>query len=199
MKPYFEKSAVLFSQDSAQAQNTRASQEKRFFRVASEGAIHDVKGFIEDIGDINARDDSGSTLLHCACFNPSPDTALYLLENGAATNTRNKWGEAPLHIASRLGHVKVSDVLIKFGADINAQDGSGRTPLNWACRSGSIEMIHFLLLRGANTEIKDKYGATAVEYAIAPDRNKTNSANIVGTFLRYRKSAVMPQPSDVVI
>ena len=112
---------------SLQAQDPQASQEKKFFRVAAEGVIQDVKGFIEDNGDINARDDSGNTLLHCACFNPSPDTAHYLLENGADVNAKNKWGEAPLHIACRLGHVKVSHVLIKFGADINAQDGSGRT------------------------------------------------------------------------
>jgi ankyrin repeat protein len=82
--------------------------------------------FIEAAGDINTATHDGNTLLHCACYNPSPGAVRFLLEQGAGVNARKQVGGDTLHIACRLGHERVSFMLLKHSADINARDASGR-------------------------------------------------------------------------
>ncbi len=177
-----------------------AADRSRAFHIATGNSLEELREFIEAAGDINATTHDDNTLLHCACYNPNPGAARYLLEQGAGVDARNRWGETPLHIACRLGHERVSFILLKYSADINARDGSGRTPLNWACRSGSLNAVNLLLSKGADPEISDDYGSTPVEYAAALGPDKTRRGQIVGSFFRYGvgvKRVVMAQePSE---
>jgi ankyrin repeat protein len=177
-----------------------AADRSQVFRIATGNSMEELQQFIEATGDINTTTHDGNTLLHCACYNPSPGAVRFLLEQGAGVDARNRWGETPLHIACRLGHERVSFMLLKHSADINARDASGRTPLTWACRSGSPNTVNLLLSRGADPEISDDYGSTPVEYAAALGPEKTRRGQIVGSFFRYgfgvKRIVMAPETSE---
>jgi ankyrin repeat protein len=178
-----------------------AADRSQVFRIATGNSMEELQEFIGAAGDINTTTYDGNTLLHCACYNPSPGAVRFLLEQGVGVDTRNRWGETALHIACRLGHERVSFVLLEYSADINARDGSGRTPLTWACRSGSPDTVNLLLSRGADPGISDEYGSTPAEYAAALGPDKTRRAEIVGTFFRYgfgvKRVVMTPETSGI--
>ena len=52
--------------------------------------------------DINARDETGKTVLHAACREERLDVIKFLVEKGAAVNTMDKHGRTPLHMAAAM-------------------------------------------------------------------------------------------------
>ncbi|KAK4222142.1 ankyrin repeat-containing domain protein, partial [Podospora fimiseda] len=67
--------------------------------------------------DLNLRNNSYGTPLHCAVIGGSIDVVLALLNAGASPNLRDKLGNTPAHIAARLNRPTIMRILIKHGAD----------------------------------------------------------------------------------
>ncbi|KAJ4449193.1 hypothetical protein ANN_00590 [Periplaneta americana] len=68
-----------------------------------------------------------------------------LLEHGASTETRNKFGNTALHIAATNGQLPIVKCLTKHGADINATSRKGYTPLNIAVLQGHLPVVEYLM------------------------------------------------------
>lgn len=119
--------------------------------------------------DVNAKDDSEWTALHCAARENDETRARWLVQNKAQIDARTDKEATPLFIAAGLGSAKVVKVLIESKADVNAVSALGGTPLLAASRSGHAEVVRMLLDRGANVHYVDPLGNTAWKWA---DRNQ---------------------------
>lgn len=106
-------------------------QDADFWRRAT---VEDVAKILDSGVDIEARDESGWTLLHfAAVFSETPDIAGLLLDKGADIEARDKIGKTPLHVAVQY--------VTRF--------------------SKTAEVVLFLLDRGANAKTQDNWGETS--------------------------------------
>jgi ankyrin repeat protein len=106
---------------------------KEIIKAAKKGQVESIKALLAaDAGLINARDNDGSTPLHCAIWKGHEAVVALLLELGADVNAHNQndhWGTTPLHAAAHANQPRIAQLLIDHGAEVNAPDMEGRTPL----------------------------------------------------------------------
>jgi len=136
--------------------------------------IDTIRVFLEPGADVDAVDDSHSTLLHRASYNGHVEAAQLLLERGANTNARNKQGHTPLHRAlDNLYDDFGADcfdtiqLLLEHGADVDALDAAQSTPLHVASKYGSAKATQLLLECGANIHLQNNDGHTPSQVASA--------------------------------
>ena len=98
--------------------------------AARRGEIEEIKKFLAEGGDVNARNNEGDTLLASAALVGEDEMVGYLLKRGADATLGNKERNTPLHGAALLGQFEVVQLLIASGGDINATNQEGRTPLD---------------------------------------------------------------------
>lgn len=121
---------------------------------------------------INHKKRTGETPLQSALLNSNTTAALYLLDNGANPNSKDRYGLTPLHNLSLLYKgtpdqtIKLAQKLIDKGADINAQDNEGITPLYLAALklpklNPKPYLVYFLLTHKADAQLKDTSGVSS--------------------------------------
>jgi len=93
------------------------------------------------------------------------ETSRILLQNGADTNTRDKYDCSPLGRASENGHADVVRVLLEHGANVMARDSTGTTPLHTSSAYGQPRSARVLLEHGADVHAKGKDGVTPLHWA----------------------------------
>ena len=98
--------------------------------------------------DVNARNASGATSLHFACFageSFSPETAMLLLRSGAAAEVaEGEFGCTPLHWAAFSGHLDLCKALCQAGGVPTRHDKNGCDPIHYADQNGHPECAQFL-------------------------------------------------------
>lgn len=133
-----------------------------------------IMPFLNEIGftSLNARDDSGLTVLHYAIRFGRTALAMALLKGKEfkKLNTKDSVGWTVFHEAAVFGSTKVVITLLDMPhfTGINAQDNSGRTALHLAASKGHIGVVKALLEHGPFTQVneKDNDGRTALHHAV---------------------------------
>ncbi|TRY94455.1 hypothetical protein DNTS_011375 [Danionella cerebrum] len=87
--------------------------------------------------------------LHVCMMYNAQDTAVVLLQNGAAVN-RKPNGKTPLHVACTVSNADCVALLLEWGARVNSMSLSGHTPLHYCIKSESLDCVKLLMLKGAN-------------------------------------------------
>uniref|UniRef100_UPI0021497C63 ankyrin repeat domain-containing protein n=1 Tax=Endozoicomonas sp. ONNA2 TaxID=2828741 RepID=UPI0021497C63 len=153
------------------------SVQSAFYDVIKEGQKEKIQAMITRGADINARDHSGGTPLHCAVFSHHAHDAIeVLVANKADVNAKNSKGQRPLHLAAIFGKAEIIDQLIGHGAFVNAtsiklaakpsavaKDFGMMTPLHYAVIEGHLKAVQHLLDGGASINDRTQYGKTALE------------------------------------
>jgi ankyrin repeat protein len=106
------------------------------WEAAEKGNITVVKQYLDAGVDVNAKDDSGWTLLHSAAGYGHKKIAELLIAEGADVNAMGgllEW--TPLHQAAFGSHNEIVEVLIGKGADVNAKTKNGFTSLDISSES----------------------------------------------------------------
>ena len=117
-----------------------------------------VRQLVEAGCDVAARDSSGQTPLHTACWSDvdANSKVVFLLQRDASlVNASDYSNESPLHGAAGKGNSEVVKMLLDNGADVDARGQLGRTALHAACEGGHVACIHELMAGGAQIEARD--------------------------------------------
>lgn len=100
-----------------------------------------------------------------ACSTGNATEVERLLREGAAADTRDKYGLTGLIWAGRKGRIEVAKVLLANGADIEGVDVRRRTSLFHAVTYKRYEFVEYLVLQGGNTNPIDMHGWTPLDFA----------------------------------
>lgn len=131
-----------------------------------------ISMLIEEILDMNAKNDYGESLLHAACRWKKLELVKFLLARGEKYRTK-------MVVSVLLGdEVFYKKVVSNAIADINSLNNDGMTPLHCACCFGSVELVVLLLeMPEINLNIQDKCGNTPIMKAV--QQKKCDIVNIL--------------------
>ena len=120
-------------------------------------------------GDVNAKNESGTTALINASFVGDTEIVKYLIEHGAKIDERAKDGLTVLMCAvARDSNPDTVEYLIEKGADVNAKTDTGATALMLASSVvRNLEIVKCLGEHDAKIDEKTKEGMTALMCAAA--------------------------------
>lgn len=102
-------------------------EEGGIFWAVLAGDEERVKTALEAGGDVNAKDDFGSSLLHLAAIADDGEMVELLLEEGAALEGRGNDGGTALMSACFFGREESAMALIEAGADVSATNTKGES------------------------------------------------------------------------
>ncbi|KAI9539757.1 hypothetical protein NQZ68_001689 [Dissostichus eleginoides] len=97
-------------------------------------------------------DKSWATGIHVCVMNNAVDTALVLIQEGAAIN-RMPNGKTPLHVACEASNADCVALLLAHRAKVNGLSLSGHTPLHYCITSQSVACAKLLLCEGAKVNM----------------------------------------------
>jgi ankyrin repeat protein len=128
--------------------------------AAAKGDVVKLQKLLTKGEDINARDPkTGRTPLMVALGDKQEAAALFLIEQGADVEARDKENFSPLEQASIHGFVQVVTALLDKGADVNGRCRGGDTAIFKAAGWQQIAILELLRARGADLNaqsIKEK-------------------------------------------
>lgn len=110
--------------------------------------VKELRNILDDLAFvkyINLQSESGLTLIHEAAVMGNIEIIDFLIQNGAALDTKNSFGLNALHIACQEDRVNLVIYLIEsLGLDPLELDNRGSMPLHWACYFGSENSARYL-------------------------------------------------------
>ena len=126
-------------------------EETNFLKAAQNGNLDEMKKYINNGGNKEAKDNNGWTALHFASNNGHLEIVQYLIETcsvnkEAKTNT----GRTALHCACACAsiwvHLKIVQYLIETcRVNKEAKDNDGWTALHYASRNGHLNIVQYLI------------------------------------------------------
>lgn len=117
------------------------------FQTAEDGDAKTLQQLLrEDPKLLNTQNEQGMTALHTATLHGRTNIVKLLLESGAKSDVKDRFGGHPLRLAVLNGRMLELNLLLAAGADVNARDNDGRTPLTEAYNS---EIANILRKHGA--------------------------------------------------
>ncbi|KAM3596238.1 uncharacterized protein V6R79_010797 [Siganus canaliculatus] len=97
-------------------------------------------------------DKSWAMALHVCIMYNALETALVLLQKGAAIN-RMPNGKTPLHVACEVSNSNCVALLLAHGAKVNSLSLSGHTPLHYCITQESVDCAKQLIVKGAQVNV----------------------------------------------
>ena len=127
-----------------------------------------VKTLLKNGADLQARDESGDTLLMAAALNADVAVLELLLKAGADVNATNQAGATALLRAAT--SEDKTRLLVATGADVKVRSHTGNDALILAARqAGNSRTVKYLLDQGVDPNVMNLFGATALMSAAAAD------------------------------
>ncbi|KAJ3059323.1 Ankyrin-3, partial [Rhizoclosmatium hyalinum] len=152
----------------------------RLHNAVRDGKVEVVEELAQKLGhgQVDFRDEDGSTPLHLAAHYGLTKVATILLNYGADVNARGILDWTPLH---RANNRSIALLLLDHGAKVNALDSSDKSPLYYAVCYGyrDIELSRLLLERGAYV---DQMGDNGTPLIVSLKRNLLEHARLLISF-----------------
>jgi ankyrin repeat protein len=134
----------------------------------------DVSEFIEAITlapnmDVNARDDSGTPLIHLAILSGSDVLVAIIAKlNGVDLSAPDPAGLTPLMATAKVRDGKMASILLDTGkVDANGTGKGGDTALHIAAAAGAGGVVKRIIAKGGDTQRRNANGKTPADIARA--------------------------------
>lgn len=134
-------------------------------KAVSNRDINAVTEYIKSGGDINSKDQWGSTALVWAVHYGYTDIVRILIDAKANVDSKDVNDQTALMKASDKGRTDIVKILISVNANVNARDIRGQTALIMASQNGHADVVKLLIDAKANVNTKDNEGLTALMWA----------------------------------
>jgi ankyrin repeat protein len=149
-----------------------SSLDEKLLEAAAEGDINRVQSLIDAGANVNARDDTGDTLLHIAANSGLKDMTLLLIARGADVNARGgPPGYTPLCAALGSGWstpALAEEVMKTERPDLDYQDELYWELLHEYAGKLTVEIVQILVAHGADVNARDEGGGRPLSYALWP-------------------------------
>ena len=145
-----------------------------FIKAVKDKDVAAAKKILDEPGTtvVNARDgDSGDMALHLVTRRADLGWVVFLLQQGANLNARDRDGNTPLMLATQGRFGEGVRVFIQVKAQLDAPNRLGETPLLKAVQNRDAVSAKLLIDAGASADITDNTGATARSIANADTRS----------------------------
>src|SRR5262249_51931349 len=110
----------------------RELETRPVFHAIEQGRIGAITRYLQQGGDVEARNVDGKTLLAAAASYSWPQIVQLLLEHSADPNSRDQQGRTPLHHAATYSADSVK-LLLAAGADPKVRDKTGQSVIGHCC------------------------------------------------------------------
>jgi len=135
-------------------------------QLALRAGHYDVTELLLSHTDVNARYDSGETLLHWVVYGKHSHLIPLLIRAGADVSALNETGLTAVHTAVQKGDSVCVDAFITSHPDcVNVMDNNCRKPLHCAVREGYVHIVQSLVSAGADCSDSDCNGQTVLHVA----------------------------------
>jgi ankyrin repeat protein len=145
--------------------------------------------------ELELKDDTGATALHCALCAQSLDTGTIevLLRAGANVNRVDGGGLSVLHQATARASGSDMELLLAYGADINSEDSGGLRVIDYAIRNNNHSILAVLLKHSASpnhhwTDEDGEYSYTiysAAHYGDVATMDLLTAAHLIDISMDY--------------
>ena len=113
-----EKSAELAFAQKARLYCIAAGNSSFADKEKADRLFGEMKAYLEEGGNVNARDVLGNTALHFAAQSNNLDLANLLFEYKIEAKVKNKDGRTPLHIARKEGYRDFAIALVQYDPEL---------------------------------------------------------------------------------
>jgi ankyrin repeat protein len=126
-----------------------------------------------DMNYLNAKDNSGDSVIHYAATFRNLDLIKKIVAKGVDIDCKNNFGKTALIIVcdnqssiDKEETLALARELVALKANINAQDNELNSPLIRAAVGDNAELVKFLLSEGANPRLKNSSGYSAFRHSL---------------------------------
>lgn len=119
--------------------------------------------------NVNAKNDSGETVLMMLDDDATCDLVWDLINAGADVQVKDDAGNTALMQAATSENTETVKVLLEAGAEVNSKNNEGRTALMLAASEGQVNSVRALVLAGADINASDDDAKNALAYATEND------------------------------
>ncbi|KAJ9459123.1 Tankyrase [Diplonema papillatum] len=120
---------------------------------------------LQQVADVNACDENGVTVLHCAVDHGYCNVVRCLLSHGAVANRASLAKRTVLHVAAASGSTEMLEILLADTSLLDTQDSTGNTPLHCAVSLGHDDIVGALVRAGASVFEQNDKGQTPLHIA----------------------------------
>ncbi|MDQ2842016.1 MAG: ankyrin repeat domain-containing protein [Acidobacteriota bacterium] len=180
--------AAAFAVESVPASNPFPPRVSLSSAIRS-GQLERVKHLLASGGDVNERDEAGSTPLIVAVLSDRPEVLRYLIDQGADVNARQlETDSTALLYAVLAPRIEMVRTLLSKGADPNLSYSQSRTALHLAANPAVVDL---LIAGQADIEALDESGLSPLDEAVLHGRTE-----IASLLLRAHADPARIHPAD---
>uniref|UniRef100_A0A1L8DSV1 Putative 26s proteasome regulatory complex subunit psmd10 n=1 Tax=Nyssomyia neivai TaxID=330878 RepID=A0A1L8DSV1_9DIPT len=159
----------------------------RFHKAARDGLIDVLKEGTAK--ELNTRDATGMTPVHCAALVGRLDALRLLVGRGGNPDKTDYYGNTALHIAAAKGHMQCVDFLVKFGVNLYAKDIERHNAKHLACLNNREDILIYLDTEIAKLEMTDRRKAKAQQ-----ETAEKECVKVIAKYNKYKQR--MNQEND---
>jgi ankyrin repeat protein len=152
-------------------------------KAARKGDLDALQKYLDDGGDINAREKGGTTLLMYAAENGQNPTITFLLDRGAIINLKDDRGKTAFLYGVTARKESSALLLLQRGASVNTLLPSGDSALTLASGGENLSMVKMLIENGADLNQTNNNGWSSLTIALSRDAQRPAKLSSLTNYL----------------